>query len=86
VIATSSGAGAELVSHRQTGMLAQPGDARDLAAQVDWLLANPELHSSMRAAARAMYESRLTAAANYRQLMDIYRRAAEHRRPLGMTA
>jgi glycosyltransferase involved in cell wall biosynthesis len=75
VIASSSGAAAELVNDGETGLLFDAGDAKDLAAHIDSLIARPEHLARMRTAARLFYEERLTAEANYRQLSDIYRHA-----------
>jgi len=75
VVASAGGAATELVEHQRTGLLVRPGDADDLVAQVEWLLARPESHNSMRSAARAAYEVRFGATANYRSLMAIYERA-----------
>ncbi len=86
VIASSHGAGAELVEHGITGRLARPGDAEDLATQVEQLTSDPEAHRTMRTAARAVYESRLTADGNYRQMAAIYARAAEPRNHTALTA
>lgn len=72
VIASSGGAAAELVEPHQTGLLARPGDADDLAAQIEWLLAHPDRLAAMRPAARLVYHSRLSSDANYRQLIHIY--------------
>ena len=86
VVASADGAGAELVEHERTGMLARPGSASDIAALVAWLLAHPERRPAMRAAARRVYQTRLTADANYRQLIDIYSRAVDGRRALELSA
>jgi glycosyltransferase involved in cell wall biosynthesis len=72
VVASAGGAATELVEHRRTGLLVRPSDADDLVAHVEWLLAHPEGYDSMRAAARAAYEARFTANANYRSLVAIY--------------
>jgi glycosyltransferase involved in cell wall biosynthesis len=72
VIASSRGAAAELVEHQRTGLLARPGDAQDVAAQVECMLSCPERLTAMRTAARRVYESQLTADANLRQLTAIY--------------
>ena len=77
VIVSAGGSGEELVRPSETGLLARPGDARSLVAQVDWLLAHADRLRHMRAAARAHYEARFTAVDNYRQLVDIYERAAQ---------
>lgn len=77
VIASSGGAGAELVRREETGLHAAPGDAASLITQVEWLLAHPDRLGAMRSAARAMFEARFTARTNYRQLMNIYARALQ---------
>lgn len=74
VIASAGGAATELVEHQRTGLLVRPGDADDLVAHVEWLLARPQSQNSMRSAARAAYEARFTANANYRSLIAIYDR------------
>lgn len=80
VITSTGGAGAELVQHHQTGLFAQAGDAASLVSQVDWLLSNAHRLEAMRTAARASYEARFTAAANYRELRNIYARALQKTR------
>jgi glycosyltransferase involved in cell wall biosynthesis len=75
VVAAAGGAGAEMVSDRETGLLVRPGDRDDLASRIDWLLEHPERLARMRRAARLVYETRLTAEANYRQLATIYSNA-----------
>jgi len=72
VIAASIGAIAELVEHGRTGLHFRPGDATDLAAQVEWVIAHPEQLQQMRREARAVFEAHYTGRANYRQLMEIY--------------
>jgi glycosyltransferase involved in cell wall biosynthesis len=74
VVASRLGALAELVEDGRTGLLFRPGDAADLAAAVERVLAEP---AGMRQAARSEYEAKYTAAINYRQLMAIYVRAME---------
>lgn len=75
VIASRLGAMAELVDEGRTGLLFTAGDAADLAAAVDRLLADPAAAARMRPAARREFEEKYTAASNYRQLMAIYDRA-----------
>ena len=72
VVASADGAAAELVERARTGLLMRPGDARDLVANVEWLLAHHCFRDSMRRAARYTYEERFTAQGNYRLLMAIY--------------
>ena len=72
VIAASIGAIAELIEHRRTGLHFRPGDAQDLATQVEFALAHPKELAQMRSEVRREFEAKYTAKQNYRQLMDIY--------------
>lgn len=75
VIAANIGAIAELVEHGRTGLHFQPGDAVDLATQVEWALAHPRELATMRQEARTEFETKYTAEKNYRKLMEIYQLA-----------
>lgn len=75
VIASDLGSMADLVDHGQTGLKFKPGDPEDLARQIEHLLADPAKLSAMRAAARAVYESKYTAEVAYEALMGIYQAA-----------
>jgi glycosyltransferase involved in cell wall biosynthesis len=75
VVVARIGAVAELVDHGRTGLLYEPGDAEDLAAQIRRLTADPKMARAMRRAARQEYETKYTAERNYHLLSDIYRRA-----------
>ena len=80
-VVSGSGAMAELVDDGRTGYHARPGDAADLAGKISRLLALPAAERArMRAAARAEYLRRFTAAPNYELLLAIYRRALDFRR------
>jgi len=72
VIAANIGAIAELVEHGRTGLHFQPGDAVDLATQVEWALTHPTDIAKMRLEARAEFEAKYTAIQNYHKLMEIY--------------
>ena len=74
VIAANIGAIAELVDAGRTGLHFQPGNATDLAAKVEWALANPAELAQMRQAARAEFEAKYTAEKNYKQLIEIYQK------------
>jgi glycosyltransferase involved in cell wall biosynthesis len=75
VIAANIGAIAELVDSGRTGLHFRPGDADDLTAKVEWLLANPSKLSQMRQDARAEFETNYTAEKNYQRIMEIYLQA-----------
>jgi glycosyltransferase involved in cell wall biosynthesis len=75
VLASRLGALAELVEDGMTGLLFEPGNAGDLAAKMKWAVTNPARMAEMGRNARALYEQRYSAAANYVQLAAIYREA-----------
>ncbi|OWW18833.1 transferase [Noviherbaspirillum denitrificans] len=72
VIASRLGALADLVRDGVTGLLFNPGDPVDLAAQIRWAEAHPDQMIRMGQAARAEYEAEYTPERNYEMLMDIY--------------
>jgi glycosyltransferase involved in cell wall biosynthesis len=72
VISTRIGALAQLVEHGKTGLLAEPGDAVDLARQVAWAARHPEALLEMGRNARRHYELNWTGDVNYKQLVAIY--------------
>lgn len=75
VVASRLGAMADLIDHGRTGLLFAPGDAADLAQQIESLLSRPASLPRMRCAARQEYLSRYSGTRNYRELMDIYEQA-----------
>jgi len=79
VVASNRGPLKDLVDHGRTGLLFEATDADDFAAQVRRLPNDPAEMAAMRRAARAEYESKYTADANYPLLLDVYRRAVERR-------
>jgi glycosyltransferase involved in cell wall biosynthesis len=80
VIASRIGALSELVEDGITGLLVEPGDAKDLAEKMLWASANPDRMATMGMAARQRYEQLYTPAANARALQAIYREAMQLRR------
>lgn len=72
VIASRIGALADIVAEGNTGLLFEPGNARDLAAKLAWALAHPDQMAAMGRNARAQYEAEFSAEVNYRRLMQIY--------------
>lgn len=77
VVAPHLGAMRDLIRDGHTGLHFRPGDAEDLARVVADAFARPVVLTRMRAAARAEFEARYTAEANYRQLVDIYARVVK---------
>ncbi|PSB05261.1 glycosyltransferase [Merismopedia glauca] len=72
VIGANIGAIAELIDHRRTGLLFEPGNDEDLMTQVEWLLDRSQTWQEMRQHARLEYETKYTAEVNYQQMMEIY--------------
>ena len=81
VLASAMGAMAELVEDGVTGLLFQPGDAADLAAKVAWAHAHPAEMRHMGERAFSLYQERYRAQTNHDQLIDIYNRAIDERKP-----
>ncbi len=75
VVASNLGSLSSLISPGRTGLHFRPGDADDLAAKVAWAIAHPQELAQMGREARAEFEAKYTAEANYRQLMEIYQLA-----------
>jgi len=75
VIASRTGAMAEIVEDGRTGLLFEPGDPEDLAAKVEWAWTHPREMAEMGREARREYERKYTAEKNYEMLMAIYERA-----------
>jgi glycosyltransferase involved in cell wall biosynthesis len=72
VVASNLGAMAEHVKPGHTGSLFKPGDSSDLISKVMALLDDPTGLSRMRANARAEFDAKYTAAANYVMIKSIY--------------
>ena len=72
VLASKLGAMQEIVSENRTGLFFEAGNADDLARVAKLAWEQPEYMHKMGDHARAEYEAKYTAAANYRQLVEIY--------------
>lgn len=79
VIASKIGAIAELIDHGNNGLYFHPGDAKDLATQVQWLATNPDKQVRMRYEARTKFEDNFAASQNYQRLIEIYRSAIDNK-------
>jgi len=77
VIASRLGAMAELVEPGVTGLLFEPGDARELGELLRWAAEHPDFMARMGATARARFEALYTPDINYEFLIDIYRSAID---------
>jgi glycosyltransferase involved in cell wall biosynthesis len=79
VIASRLGAFPSLIDDGVTGLLFEPGNAKDLADKLRWCRDHPDAVARMGLAARATYLRRYTAQSNYTQLLAIYQDAILHR-------
>jgi glycosyltransferase involved in cell wall biosynthesis len=77
VIASRMGAMQELVSHRETGLLFEPGSPAALSRAVSDMFHGTDL-IAMRARARSEFEEKFTTEQNYHQLMGIFERTLGH--------
>jgi len=81
VIAAKLGAMQEIVEHGHTGLLFRPGDAEDLVATLAHAWEEREYMRNLGQHARRQYETKYTAAENYRQLLAIYRQIITRHAP-----
>ncbi|MFQ5576763.1 MAG: glycosyltransferase family 4 protein [Anaerolineae bacterium] len=81
VVAFKVGGVPEMVRHMQTGYLARPGDARDLAHGIQTLLHNDALRAQMRRRCRELAETTHDLNEQTRRHIALYRQAIKaHRR------
>jgi glycosyltransferase involved in cell wall biosynthesis len=78
VIASRSGAMAEVVDHGRTGLHFTPGDPEDLAAKAEYAWTHLDEVARIGRAGRAEYERRYTPGPSYLALMEIYRNARKN--------
>ena len=76
VVASNHGSMAEIVTHRETGILFTPGSSSELAQSLRWALQHRSEMRRMQMNARREFETKYTAEANYRILMNIYSEAS----------
>jgi glycosyltransferase involved in cell wall biosynthesis len=79
VLASQLGSMQEIVEDGHSGLLFRPGDADDLARVVARAWEQPEYMRRLGEQARNEYETKYTAAANYRRLMEIYQQVIAER-------
>jgi len=72
VLASRLGAMQEVVEDERTGLFFEPGNSSDLASVVALAWKRPNYMLQLGKQARAEYETKYTATANYRSLMKIY--------------
>lgn len=73
VVASDAGGMADGVRHMETGYLAKPGDAADLAAGIEAILGDADLRARMGIAARTLFESEFSAGREIQRFCDLYR-------------
>ena len=80
VIGSRIGGLPELIEHKFTGLLFNPGDADDLTEKILWASANETKLREMGTNARNIYLKKYTPQTNYPQLMEVYEKAICRRR------
>lgn len=73
VVACAAGGMADGIRHRETGYLATPADAVDIAAGLELILDSSDLKAQMGHAARVLFESEFTAKLEVQRFHDLYR-------------
>jgi glycosyltransferase involved in cell wall biosynthesis len=82
VVASAIGALPYIVEPHETGLLAQPQDAVDLAAKVRWLYEHPDQIDSMGRKARALVERKYDSRLRFASLHAIFEDVIENSRTL----
>jgi len=72
VITSNLGTMSELIEDGKTGLLFEPGNAKDLAEKIKWAYEHKAEMKQMGLNARKVYEDKYTPENNYKMLMDIY--------------
>jgi len=75
VIASRIGSLPEIITDGQTGLLFEPGNARDLAQKMRWAREHPAQMRRMGEVALTVHEKRFSAQENYPQLIGVYQDA-----------
>lgn len=77
VVASSLGSLPEIVLDGQTGLLFKPGNARDLAEKIQWILAHEDEWEMMRRNVREQHKEKYSSRRNYEILMGVYHKVME---------
>ncbi|MFH0972526.1 MAG: glycosyltransferase family 4 protein [Patescibacteria group bacterium] len=72
VIASKIGGIPEVINDHKTGLLFNPGDAKDLAQKINWLIERPEKIKKMGQAGFIAAQTKFSAEMHYKKLMEIY--------------
>ncbi|MDE3101422.1 MAG: glycosyltransferase family 4 protein [Chloroflexota bacterium] len=86
VIASDTGAQAEVVTHGVNGLLVPPGDGHAIAVAVRSLVADPDRAALIAQGARRVFEERYSLSTSYAKLIQIYSAADAIARGAGRTA
>jgi glycosyltransferase involved in cell wall biosynthesis len=73
VIATQINAIPEMVTHKETGFLIQPGDRGELARRIQYLMENPTLSREMGAKGRKVVEQKFNTQTHCQKIESIFR-------------
>lgn len=75
IISSNLGAMSTMITHKVNGLHFTAGDTNSLVRQVQWMVDNSEIWTSMRKLARREFENHYSAYANYKALIEIYNQA-----------
>jgi glycosyltransferase involved in cell wall biosynthesis len=78
IIASRSGALAEIIEDGKTGLLFESGNSNDLVNKVELMISDKEINEKMGKSAREEYEKKYTGEKNYKILIDIYRETIQN--------
>ncbi len=79
VVASRVGGLVEFISHGETGFLVPPGDSRELARTIDFVLSNEKIASAVAEQAHRMVSRRYTWSGIARETAKVYQRVVEER-------
>lgn len=71
-IATNNGAQPEYIDNDKTGILVSPGDYRELASAIEWLIYNPDIRDKIGAAAKRKFDQDLSYSHFKSRIFDTY--------------
>ena len=74
VVTSKLGGMEEIIDNQRTGLHFSPADSNDLAMKIDWAWQHPERLIEIGNNARLEYETKFTCDANYKILIDIYKK------------
>ncbi|MCB2225915.1 MAG: glycosyltransferase [Desulfarculaceae bacterium] len=80
VVSFPTGAIPQMVAHRESGYIAEPNNARDLAEGIAWVSEDPERHRRLSAAARQRAVERFDQEAATAKYVELYRELLQAKR------